>query len=253
MNATFNLKRFFLLEQYKKQETGRHLLWSAAIVLGICLLCMMYDINRGTSYYMNHTQAKAFGRYTLWFLCIAPCLLETSITKRSSSLYLLLPASTFEKFLHLWMKYLLVLPFFCMLLIVFLKGIFILSGADYLQHFGTSIELCIINKEQMLSCCLIQGIFFIGCIAFKRQKLIYAFITLCTCFIVFFGLVMLMQLWEPANNEGYWIANMSYPVYNFPISSTGETILYFCNHATPFLFLIGAWVSSYFLLKEKQL
>ena len=29
MNTTFNLKRFFLLEKYKKQETGKHLLWSA--------------------------------------------------------------------------------------------------------------------------------------------------------------------------------------------------------------------------------
>lgn len=47
MNATFNLKRFFLLEQYKKLETGKHLLWSAGIVLGICLLCMMYDITQG--------------------------------------------------------------------------------------------------------------------------------------------------------------------------------------------------------------
>ena len=25
MNTTFNLKRFFLLEKYKKQETGKHL------------------------------------------------------------------------------------------------------------------------------------------------------------------------------------------------------------------------------------
>ena len=53
MNATFNLKRFYLLEQYKKQETGRHLLWSAGIVLGICLLCMMYDINKGSSITSN--------------------------------------------------------------------------------------------------------------------------------------------------------------------------------------------------------
>ena len=45
MNTTFNLKRFFLLEKYKKQETGKHLLWSAGVVLGICILCMMYDIN----------------------------------------------------------------------------------------------------------------------------------------------------------------------------------------------------------------
>ena len=113
MNATFNLKRFFLLEQYKKQETGRHLLWSAGIVLGICLLCMMYDINKGSSYYIEHTQAFSLSRYLLWFLCIAPCLLEINITKQTSTLYLLMPASVFEKFLHLWMKYLLVLPLFC--------------------------------------------------------------------------------------------------------------------------------------------
>ena len=41
MNTTFNLKRFFLLEKYKKQETGKHLLWSAGVVLGICILCML--------------------------------------------------------------------------------------------------------------------------------------------------------------------------------------------------------------------
>ena len=60
MNTTFNLKRFFLLEKYKKQETGKHLLWSAGVVLGICILCMMYDINKGMSYYTEHTQANYF-------------------------------------------------------------------------------------------------------------------------------------------------------------------------------------------------
>ena len=43
MNATFNLKRFLLLEQYKRNETGRHLLWSAAVVSFICILCILYD------------------------------------------------------------------------------------------------------------------------------------------------------------------------------------------------------------------
>lgn len=80
MNTTFNLKRFFLLEKYKKQETGKHLLWSAGVVLGICILCMMYDINKGMSYYTEHTQANYFCRYILWYICIAPCLLEPSMT-----------------------------------------------------------------------------------------------------------------------------------------------------------------------------
>ena len=219
MNATFNLKRFFLLEQYKKQETGRHLLWSAGIVLGICLLCMMYDINKGSSYYIEHTQAFSLSRYVLWFLCIAPCLLEINITKQTSTLYLLMPASVFEKFLHLWMKYILIIPLFCILLIAVLKGIFNLSGIDYLQYFGSQIKPYIIQKDQMLTYSLLQG-------------------TLCS----------------PADTKGYWLSNIiAYPIYNFPMSSTGEAVIAFCNYATPALFTIGTWISSYFLLKEKQL
>ena len=123
MNATFNLKRFLLLEQYKRNETGRHLLWSAAVVSFICILCILYDINRGGSYYGKHTSATEFSRYVLWFILIAPCLLETNFSKRNSTLDILLPASAFEKFLHIWIKYLLLLPLFCSLLIACLKGL----------------------------------------------------------------------------------------------------------------------------------
>ena len=56
-----------------------------------------------------------------------------------------------------------------------------------------------------------------------------------------------MTLWEPADSHGYWIANIAYPIYNFPISSTSEAIIAFCNYGTPILFSIGIWISSYFL------
>ena len=164
-----------------------------------------------------------------------------------------MPASVFEKFLHLWMKYLLVLPLFCFLLITSIKGLLILSGTDYLQHFGSHIEFHLIEKDQILSCSLMQGTFFLGCIAFKRQKLINSFIVLCSCFILIFGIILSITLWEPADSHGYWIANIAYPIYNFPISSTSEAIIAFCNYGTPVLFSIGIWISSYFLLKEKQL
>lgn len=62
MNATFNLKRFLLLEQYKRNETGRHLLWSAAVVSFICILCILYDINRGGSYVARHSYIFLFTR-----------------------------------------------------------------------------------------------------------------------------------------------------------------------------------------------
>lgn len=254
MNTTFNLKRFFLLEKYKKQETGKHLLWSAGVVLGICILYMMYDINKGASFYTEQTQAASLSRYTLWFLCIAPCLLEASISKHNSTLYLLLPASALEKFIHLWLKYILILPLFCALIIVALKGVFMLSGIDYLQHFGNLIEPYVVNKGQLLTYSLLQGIFFIGCIAFKRQKMISSFIVVCLCLIIMLGLTALMTICAPADSHGYWMSNIiAYPIYNFPVSPTGEAIIAFCNYATPLLFIIGTWVSVYFLLKEKQL
>ncbi len=88
MNATFNLKRFLLLEQYKRNETGRHLLWSAAVVSFICILCILYDINRGGSYYGKHTSATEFSRYVLWFILIAPaCWKQISANTALLSIY----------------------------------------------------------------------------------------------------------------------------------------------------------------------
>ena len=45
-----------------------------------------------------------------------------------------------------------------------------LSGTSYLSHFGNHMELYIIQKDQILTYSLLQGTFFIGCIAFKQQK-----------------------------------------------------------------------------------
>ena len=179
MNATFNLKRFLLLEQYKRNETGRHLLWSAAVVSFICILCILYDINRGGSYYGKHTSATEFSRYVLWFILIAPCLLETNFSKRSSTLDILLPASAFEKFLHI---------------------------------FVGSIAVCI------------------GIVTFVAS------------------------LMPEARADGYWIDNIAtWPNTNYPLSAGTQAIVTFCNYAAPISVLLGSWVSSYFLLKEKQL
>lgn len=84
--------------------------------------------------------------------------------------------------------------------------------------------------------------------------MISSFIVVCLCLIIMLGLTALMTICAPADSHGYWMSNIiAYPIYNFPVSPTGEAIIAFCNYATPLLFIIGTWVSVYFLLKEKQL
>ena len=227
MNATFNLKRFLLLEQYKRNETGRHLLWSAAVVSFICILCILYDINRGGSYY----------------------------GKRNSTLDILLPASAFEKFLHIWIKYLLLLPLFCGLLIACLKGLLSLSGSEFLQYFATHITMFRIHNTQILTNAILHASAFIGYFAFSRQVLLKSFTIFVGSIAVCIGIVTFVaSLMPEARADGYWIDNIAtWPNTNYPLSAGAQAIVTFCNYAAPISVLLGSWVSSYFLLKEKQL
>lgn len=222
MNATFNLKRFLLLEQYKRNETGRHLLWSAAVVSFICILCILYDINRGGSYYGKQTSATEFSRYVLWFILMAPCLLETNFSKRSSTLDILLPASAFEKFL---------------------------------QYFATHITMFRIHNTQILTYVILHASAFIGYFAFSRQVLLKSFTIFVGSIAVCIGIVTFVaSLMPEARADGYWMDNIAtWPNTNYPLSAGAQAIVTFCNYAAPISVLLGSWASSYFLLKEKQL
>lgn len=255
MNAIFNLKRFLLLEQYKKQETGKHLLWATAIVLFICILCMLYDLNRGGSYYGKYTSATNLWHYVIYFLLAAPCLLETGITKRTTLLYLLLPASTFEKFLHIWIKYLILLPIYCGLLLICVKGIFSLSGIDFLQFFAAHIVPYEIHNYQILTIVLLHSAAFLGYFAFTRQIILKSFSFFVAVIAANIGIVMMMVALMPDQRpEGYWMDNIAtWPSTNYPLSATAQAIVTFCNYAAPICVLLGTWISSYLLLKEKQL
>lgn len=255
MNATFDLKRFLRLERYKGRETGKHLLWSAAIVSAICILCILYDLNRGGSYYGKYTSAGNLSLYVFWFLLAAPCLLETNLTRRTSSLYILLPASVFEKFLHVWLKYVLLIPMVCALMLICLKGIFLLSDNFYLRFFAEHIQYNEISRNQLLPIALLHASAFTGYFAFRRQVILKSFTVFVAVIAVCIGIVMIMVAIMPEHPlDNYWMNNIvTWPETNYPLSSTGRFIIHFCNYAAPACVLAGSWITSYFLLKEKQL
>lgn len=253
MNTPFHLKRFLLLEQYGKRETGRNLLWAVAIVLGICMLCILADINQGGSD-SQRTSGIDLCRYTLWFLCIAPCLFESHLTKRNSILYVLLPASTFEKFLHIWVKYLLLLPLCCAVLIGCVKVGLSLTGVAYLQHFAADISPYEVRRDQLLTYCILHALFFISCLAFRRKMLLKAFSLSVLTLIVSLVLATVVTLFLPDDRQGYWFSNMAtLAITNVPLSATAQALVDVCNYAAPACLVLGSWISGYFLLKEKQL
>lgn len=254
MSSFFNPKRFFLLERYKMQETGKQLLWTAVIVLSICILSLLYDINRGESFFTYHTSGGNLYHYTLWFLLIAPCLLEAHLGKRNSVLYALLPASSFEKFLHIWIKYLVLLPLFCILLITGMKGIFSSFDIAYLQHFARDIVPHPIRKDQILTISILQSVFFTGYFYFRRQIILKSFTTGILIIGICLGMITCIMYFLPDDWQGYWFNSIAtWPETNVPLSPAGRIIIDICNYAAPACLMLGSWISSYFLLKEKQI
>lgn len=184
-----------------------------------------------------------------------PCLLETNFSKHSSTLDILLPASAFEKFLHIWIKYLLLLPLFCSLLIACLKGLLSLSGSEFLQYFATHITMFRIHNTQILTYVILHASAFIGYFAFSRQVLLKSFTIFVGSIAVCIGIVTFVaSLMPEARADGYWMDNIAtWPHTNYPLSAGAQAIVTFCNYAAPISVLLGSWASSYFLLKEKQL
>lgn len=254
MNSFFNPKRFFLLERYKMPETSKHLLWSTIIVVSICALTMLFDINRGENFTSQHSSGANISRYTLWFLLIAPCLLEANLTKRNSILYILLPGSMFEKFLHIWVKYTILLPAFCALIIVCLKGLLSMTDITYLHHFATDISNYCISKDQAVAYSILQSAFFTGYFRFKKQSLLKSFTACVLIIVICFGIIVIIMSALPDDTQGYQFNNIvTWPETNIPLSPAGGAIILFCNYAAPICLVLGSWISSYFLLKEKQL
>lgn len=255
MNTFFNLKRFLSLVQCKRQETCKQLLWAGIITFGICMLCILYDINRGGVYYAEHTEGSELLYYTLLMICIAPVLLETNLSKRNSIIELLTPASTFEKYFHFWLKYIILLPIPCLIMLMCLKGVLSFAGFSYLQRFANAISLSGIDKNQLMICSLVQGICFIGHFGFRKHPLLKSSLLFFSCIVVILlGIIFPLMLTLPDERQNY---DMNHIItntnYNFPVSPFTEFFIALCGYLSYGIFLLGAWVSGYFLYKEKQL
>lgn len=136
-----------------------------------------------------------------------------------------------------------------------LKGLLSLSGSEFLQYFATHITMFRIHNTQILTNVILHASAFIGYFAFSRQVLLKSFTIFVGSIAVCIGIVTFVaSLMPEARADGYWIDNIAtWPNTNYPLSAGTQAIVTFCNYAAPISVLLGSWVSSYFLLKEKQL
>jgi len=252
MKDTFSFKRFTQLQRYKFPETLLHSLFFIIIVTGIYFSLLFCDAH---GWHGTYGYGYLVVVLTVLILAIAPCLFENSLNKYNSIFDFTLPASTFEKFLHLYLKYVILIPVLCLGIIWILNSVMSILEISGLNEFTSVVSRIISIKGELMIYIMLQPVFFTGYFLFSGMVLIKSIVT--SIFLsVFIGISM-----DEISNclmpeiHGIKIDNvLSFsPIFSFPVSGFPEILLRVCNYAGPIIYLLGLWITSYFLLREKEI
>lgn len=243
MNDIFSIKRFKALEKYYAKET----LW-------FCFL--LFSIMAGTylvAFYLNLAEnmesAPFVKRIGLLLYMFSPCLFEKKLDSYNSMLDFLLPSSAFEKYLHIWLKYYLITPVMIILSTFFLFTItgMLQEGDLFVHEILTTFSF---DYSFIWMITVFQPVFFTGYFLFKKRPFLMSFLS--TVALIFSSglLISMLNFLIPEKVEiNNWLSN---PIYSFPVYGAYR---FFIPATTffPIVFVVALWITSYRLLKEKEI
>ena len=165
MNAIFNINRFWELEKRNFFLSRMQYLYIAGGLAGLYFLSMLLNVLTTDS---NLIWLINFIVGTI--IIAGPCFFEKSRGKHSSIFDFTLPSSTFEKFISVWIKYVVVLPlmvFVLFLLLNIITGFIPVEGVQV--HAKEMVLTENLYKPKVLFVMLFfQSIFMCGYYYFKR-------------------------------------------------------------------------------------
>ena len=251
----FNLKRFW---NYAKRDFYYSKNWYLGIIgawLGLFLLTIVFhyfNYERISDMFMGMTLAAP-----MIFFFIAPFVIEEKRYKKQAIFSNILPASNFEKYLHFWLKYVVVIHFafwgiaflimqiYRVLINPNLK-LFSLTIADFTYQFFNFYVYIIMGFHSL---CLL-GYYF-----FKKNALVKTAISLFAIYIIYsFAIKIAEEIFYAININDVHFIEFFRPtsVYNWleiPVPLLANVIYYIFRIIFPF----GIWFATYFKMKETEI
>ncbi|NVN93821.1 MAG: hypothetical protein HXX18_00920 [Bacteroidetes bacterium] len=246
MNEVFNLKRFGLLF---KEQTSKNL---KLFLMGTVLVFAVLFVFSLLSILSNYTNWQAFNnRIELYKIIIFPtsCLVSgiwfTHLSKSTQgSGNLMLPVSAFERILIAFIINIIVINLMNLLIVlsievIFFQKIYILRFAKYFFIDYRFYNLLF----------LLQSLFLIGSLVFKKVSILKTGVTIFILLIIF-QLINVLSI----NIVFRDIPNLNYNDVFFNQNSNLVTPKYydFLMRCISYIGFPLIWVASYFKLKEKQ-
>lgn len=258
MNAIFNIERYAKLEKRNFFLSKMHYVYILGGLAGLYLLSMLMKILTGTSL----SAIVYLAAFTI--IVAGPCLFEKSRSKHASVFDFILPASTFEKFLSFWVKYVIIIPVLIALLFLLLNTISGIISIDAVRDHADSMIPGKITGDTKgvfmilaTQAAFMGGYFYFRRYAFAKTSVILLiggifFLIIGIILGVYFlsGQQVSFNLDTDTGDRSYEIGhNIGIAIETFLENSLIKTL----DRIADIVFVVGMWIFCFFKLRETEI
>jgi len=247
MDATFNIQRFVSYEKRDLNLIKKHILIIVGILTGLYAISLM--LNFGDKIFASQFINIIMQGIGIIIIIVSPCIFEPSLDKNKSIFNFILPASNFERFLGLLVKYIIFIPvliFAYMLILDQINGLLDIKSGDNLINY---------IKDFYLNAITIQSIFIAGYLYFRKYAVIKTSLLLIGGAILA-GFISYLTLHLYTSDEVFFIsADILFSPARFVKEWTSESnaLITVTDIIFKVIFPFGFWIVSYFKLNETEI
>ncbi|WP_029904292.1 hypothetical protein [Prevotella sp. 10(H)] len=257
MNATFNINRFARLEKRNLFLSKAQYLYMTIALVGMYILSAMLYILIDNS--LSGLIYLAAGTIIIG----GPCFFERTRNRHSSIFDFTLPASTFEKFFSVWLKYVIILPVIILLVLLVLNVISSIIPVEELKAHAEQLDWTKYNVKTYFALIFHQSIFMCGYYYFKK----YAFAKTSLILIIAGIAIMFLSIaWGhiilesgknvafsmSADNENNFTAGYDFGNAIAASHFASDTVLQIASYIISVVVPLGMWLTSFFKLRETE-
>jgi hypothetical protein len=261
MNATFNINRFWELEKRNFFLSRMQYMYIAGGLTGLYLLSMLLNVLTNDS---NLIWLINFIASTI--IIAGPCFFEKSRGKHSSIFDFTLPSSTFEKFISVWIKYVIVLPVMIFILLLLLNIIVGFIPVEGVQAHAKEMRLTerLYAPKALFMMLFFQSIFMGGYYYFKRYAFAKTSVVLLMLFIIaVFGAILMIHSsmehgnmmfnFNQINDQQQSFSNGCQAGHSIIVAFTSNAAVKACSIVIDVVVPAGMWIVSFFKLRETEI
>lgn len=252
MNAVFDLNRFINLERRNLLNHKNHFCYASLAIIGYSIFTLLLFYITGMGLFM-----RSIYPLCVVFIAFLPGFFEKGIRKENSTFDMLLPASTFEKYLILIINYTIIIPLICfgvISVIGLITELFV--GADKSSIIQEALSFSQnFTIKRYLETLGFQSIILVGYTYFKRFSVVKTTLIIVgivvTLQIVF--LIATIIIIGSAESLAAINIKLSQQADNSFILELYNKIKIISEIVLTMIFPFGLWVVGFLKLREKEI